>query len=175
MFVKGRYKASGSFSQKSLRQHFQDDPVRFTLLLPPPPPATAPPCLWSSTSCPFKRPHKSPKSSLRREIRQRSKNRDQTGIEHIWYHFQLQSYFQDPWLQQLFQLFSPDEREQMKYRYIFKKAHFASYTLMRMMLEKNRKTIKHPRMKGQKRKKLIGIKDQKVMVSMAIKTSRHQP
>ena len=41
--------------------------------------------------------------------------------------------------------------------------------------KKPEKTIKHPRMKGQKRKKLIGIKDKKVMVSMAIKTSRHQP
>ena len=60
----------------------------------------------------------------------------------------------------------------MKYRYIFKKAHFASYTLKRMMLEKNRRTIKHPCMKGQKGqkgKKLIGIKDKKAVVSMAIK------
>ena len=40
---------------------------------------------------------------------------------------------------------------------------------MRMMLEKNRRIIKNPRMKDQKGMKLIGLKDKKVIVSMAIK------
>ena len=71
------------------------------------------------------------------------------------------------------QLFSPDEKDKIKYSHVFSRAHFASYTLMTMKWEKNNRTIKHPCKKVQKVKKatveLIGLKDKKAIVRMAIK------